>query len=85
MRDWDNIKEELKRNSHLFTLIKKSEIEVKELINGDNFILILVKSSRPEGMIHKWEMNFLVEYCDSYDLTFFITEKPFAIYIVEDR
>lgn len=83
MRDWDNIKEELKRNAHLFTLIEKSEIEVKER-KGNTFILILVKGE-PEAMVQKHEMEFLTKYCDSYNLTFFITEEPFSIYIVEDH
>ena len=79
MRDWDNIKEELKRNSHLFRIAKVSTISVQESYN--KCIEILINDEK--AVIHKSDFRFLMEYTDTYNLTFWVVENPFAIYIME--
>ena len=83
MKDWNNIKEEIKLNSHLFRIMKTSRIEVKASDDNTKYIEILVENDT-KAVIHKSDIEFLAEYCDSYDLTFWIVEKPFAIYMVEN-
>jgi len=63
--------------------MKTSRIEVKASDDNTKYIEILVENDT-KAVIHKSDIEFLAEYCDSYDLTFWIVEKPFAIYIVEN-
>ena len=83
--NWETIIKELEGNSHL--LGEARTIRLHKTLSNKDFIewLPKIRKEREEGRIRITlkQIKFLVEYCEVYELDFWIVEKPLAIYIFE--